>query len=229
MDALFILAKTVVTSEELAPETPLIPLDSIWDQITALTWLQAIIAISFGVVYLLYGWRIFRILVVICFGIVGLFAGITIGANFDLEVVGGITGLLVLGILAVPLMRWAVSLLGAVAGGILTAGIWYAFELPGKYILAGAIIGIVAGGMISFIIFKIAIMLFTSLGGGILITAGTISLLHQYEKIQSPPTGTIRDLFFNHNWFLPAMLLLTTAIGIALQNRFVKGSKEWDI
>lgn len=229
MDCLTILAQVVQTAEELASQTPLVPLDSIWQQIVALSWLQAVIAVSFGAVYLLYGWRIFRMLVVVCFGLVGLFAGIRIGSNFDLQVVGGITGLFLLGILAVPLMRWAVSLLGAVAGGVLTAGVWYAFELPGKYILAGAIIGIVAGGMISFIVFKFAVMLFTSLGGGILILAGALSLLNQYESIQNPPTETVKDLFFNQNWFLPALLLLTTAVGIALQHRFVKGSKDWGI
>ena len=58
-----------------------VPLDEIWNQITALTWLQAVIAVSFGLVYMLYGWRIFRILVVISFALIGMFLGIWLGAN----------------------------------------------------------------------------------------------------------------------------------------------------
>lgn len=229
MDCSAILAQAAASSAQPASETQFVPLDSIWEQVTALSWFQAVIAISFGVVYLLYGWRIFKVLVVICFGLLGLFAGIKIGDQFDAQIQGGLIGLALLAALAVPLMRWAVSALGAVAGGVLAAGIWYAFELPEKYIWAGAITGIVAGGMISFIVFKIAVMLFTSLGGGVLIVAGMLNLMHNYESMQEPPTQNVKDMFFNHNWFVPLLLLAPTVIGIIVQNKFIKGSQNWSV
>ena len=228
MEHLTILAQAVESSAEPLFSMQIV-LDSIWEQVTTLSWLQAVIAISFGVVYLLYGWRIFKVLVVICFGLVGLFAGIKIGSRFDSEIFGGIIGLSVLAGISVPLMRWAVSLLGAVAGGILTSGVWYAFELPEKYILAGTIIGIIAGGMISFIIFKIAVMLFTSLGGGALIVTGMLALFYHYESIQEPPTENIRAMLYNHHWFVPVLLLAPTFIGIIVQNKFIKSSKSWSV
>jgi hypothetical protein len=233
MEPMTILAQAAeVTAEpaaELTAETDLIPVDLIWEQIAALSWLEAVLAISFGIVYMLYGWRIFKALVVICFGLVGLFGGIKVGQQFDEPLLGGVVGLVLLAVLSVPLMRWAVSLLGALAGGLLAAGIWYAFELPGKYILAGAGIGLIAGGMISFIIFKIAVMLFTSLGGGLVTVAGLVALLHQYESIQEPPTENVQELFLNHNWFLPVLLLLATGVGMAIQNKLIKGSREWSV
>lgn len=228
MEPLTILAQAAESSAEPVVSMQIV-LDSIWEQVTTLSWLQAVLAISFGVVYLLYGWRIFKVLVVICFGLVGLFAGIKIGSRFDSEILGGIIGLSILGGISVPLMRWAVSLLGAVAGGILTSGIWYAFELPEKYILAGAIIGIVAGGMISFIIFKIAVMLFTSLGGGALIVTGMLALFYRYESIQELPAESVRAMLYNHHWFLPVLLLAPTFIGIIVQNKFIKGSRNWSV
>ena len=106
----------------------------------------------------------------------GLFAGMRVGemmSSTDSVLWGGIIGLVVLAVLSIPLMRWAVSILGAVAGGIITSGLWYACGLPEQYLWAGAIIGIVAGGMISFIVFRISVMLFTSLGGAMLIIVGT--------------------------------------------------------
>ena len=60
----------------------IVPLDFIWEQVTSLSWLQAVIGISFGMVYLLYGWRIFRILVVISFGLAGLYLGMLAGQKF---------------------------------------------------------------------------------------------------------------------------------------------------
>jgi len=228
MEHLTILAQTAESSAGPVVSMQII-LDSVWEQVTTLSWLQAVLAISFGVVYLLYGWRIFKVLVVICFGLVGLFAGIKIGARFDLQILGGVVGLSLLAGISVPLMRWAVSILGAIAGGILAGGIWYACELPEEYILAGAIIGIVAGGMISFIIFKIAVMLFTSLGGGILIVTGMLALLHHYESIQEPPTETIKAMLYSHHWFVPVLLLAPTFIGIIVQNKFIKNSKSWNV
>jgi hypothetical protein len=228
MEHLTILAQAAESSSEALISMQSV-LDSIWEQVTTLSWLQAIIAISFGVVYLLYGWRIFKVLVIICFGLVGLFAGIKIGTRFDSELLGGIIGLSLLAGISVPLMRWAVSILGAIAGGILTSGIWYAVELPEKYMPAGALIGIVAGGMISFIVFRIAVMLFTSLGGGILIVTGLLALVYRYESMQEPPTATIKAMLYNHHWFLPVLLLAPTFIGIIVQNKFIKSSKSWNV
>jgi hypothetical protein len=228
MEHLTILAQAAERSSEAIISVQPI-LDSIWEQVTTLSWLQAVIAISFGVVYLLYGWRIFKVLVVICFGLVGLFAGIKIGARFNSEIFGGIIGLALLAGVSVPLMRWAVSILGAIAGGILTSGVWYAFELPEKYMPAGALIGIVAGGMISFIVFKIAVMLFTSFGGGALIVTGLLALVHRYESIQEPPTESIKAMLYNHHWFVPVLMLAPTFIGIIIQNKFIKSSRSWNV
>ena len=229
MDCVTILAETVKQVSETSTRTPLVPLDSIWSQIITLSWLQAVLAVSFGAVYLLYGWRIFKVLVVICFGLVGMFAGIRAGAQLHSQIWGGVGGFVLLAAVSIPLMRWAVGILGAAAGGVLAAGIWYACELPGKYILAGAAIGIVAGGMISFIVFKIAIMLFTSMGGSILVVTGMLSLLNHYEIIQKPPTDAIKNLVYNHNWFLPVLLLAPTIIGIIIQHKFIKGSQNWSV
>jgi len=217
------------TTTKLAAESELIPFDRIWEQITTLSWFEAVLAVSFGLVYMLYGWRIFKILVVICFGLVGMFAGIRVGQRFDSQIAGAIVGLVLLAAISVPLMRWAVSLLGAVTGGILAAGLWYAFELPGKYMPAGAGIGLVAGGMISFIVFRIAVMLFTSFGGGTLMITGLMALIYQYENMHEPPTARLKDLFMNQAWFLPVLLLAPTVIGIIIQNKLIKTSREWSV
>ncbi|MBN1457714.1 MAG: hypothetical protein JW912_07675 [Sedimentisphaerales bacterium] len=206
-----------------------VPMDFIWTQITALTWLQAVLAISFGVVYLMYGWRIFRVLVVICFALIGMFLGIKVGQFMGSQIWGGILGLILLAAISMPLMKWCVCLLGAVAGGILTAGVWYAFELPQMYIWAGATVGIVAGGMISFIVLKASVMLFTSLGGSVITVVGMLALLHLYEGLQEPVTTYVHDLVMEQNWFFPLVLTIPTIIGIIIQNKFVKHSHKWEL
>lgn len=229
MDLVTILAQTVETATQTPQAQPtVIPLDWIWGHVTSLNLLEALTFISFGSVCLLYGWRVFKILVVISFAILGLVAGVIVSDRIlgqENQVAGGVIGLVAAAALSVPLMRWAVSVLGAVAGGILTSGLWYAFGLNENYILAGAIIGIVAGGMISFIVFKIAVMLFSSLGGGGLIVIGILALLYRYPDT----TEQVQELVYNQRWFLPVALMVPMVVGIILQNKFIKGSQDWSV
>jgi len=222
-----ILAQAFGNAAEAPQAEGLVPIDFIWEQIIALNLVEALTFICFGVVCLLYGWRIFKILATISFALFGLFAGIQlnkllIGGN---QIWLGIIFMAIFAFLSVPLIRWAVCILGALAGGILTGGIWFACNLPEQYIWAGALIGLIAGGMISFIIFGIAVMLFSSLGGSALMLVGILALLYIYPQT----TEQIEELVLTKSWFLPAALLVPTAAGIFLQNKFAKGAKDWRV
>jgi hypothetical protein len=238
MDYICVLAAAAKGSKSIRVEDiDIVPIGFIWEQIVSLSWLQAVIAISFGIVWLLYGWRIFKILVVISFALLGLYLGISLGQQFanpeeanHTEVWTGMVGLVLLAFVSIPLMRWCVCILGAVAGGTLTASLWYAFGWPQLYLWAGGAIGVVAGGMISFIIFKAAVMLFSSLGGSAITLVGALALMHLYEtKMVEPATTQIHDLIFEHQWFLPVALLFPTVVGIITQNKLIKHSDKWEL
>ena len=202
-------------------------LDYIWQQTSLLTWLQAVIGIAFGVIILMYGWKIYKTLTVIGFGLLGLFLGQWVGTLLQKPLPGAIIGCALLVILAIPLMRWAVAILGAVAGAILAAGIWHSCNLPQEFVWAGALTGFVAGGMISFVVFKLSVMLFTSLAGTSLIVIGVLSLIYQYENMPGrPATMHLNHLYYDNPWFLPLLLTGGTILGILIQLRSGKGSKE---
>lgn len=214
---------------ETAAETPQAEgaIDSIWEQITSLGLIEALTFISFGVVCLFYGWRVFKILVTISFALIGLFVGLylnrtLIGGN---AVWLGIICMVLFAVFFIPFLRWGVSILGAAAGGILAGGVWYAFKLPEQYIWAGALAGIIAGGMISFIIFKIAVMLFTSFGGSVLVVVGVLAIMYDYMAT----TVDVKQLIYTQKWFLPIALLVPMAVGIFCQNKFIRGSKDWSV
>jgi hypothetical protein len=228
MDFVTILAQAVESAPPEAAEEAVVPLESFWNYITSLNKVEAVTFISFGVVCLMYGWRVFKILVVISFALLGLFLGVSITnkiVGLNNQAVGGLVGMGILGILSVPLMRWAVSALGAMAGGVLTSSIWYASGLTERYIWAGALIGMVAGGMISFIVFKVAVILFSSLSGASLIVVGSLALLYLHPAT----SARLEEIIFTKKWFLPTLLIAPTLIGLVLQNKFVKDSKDWDM
>ena len=229
MDCVAILAQSFEPANRTTATTEegFVPIEFIWEQISALNLIEALTFICFGIVCLLYGWRIFKILVTLCFSLVGLFIGLMVNE----KLVGGngmwlgLMGMIMMAVLSLPLMRWGVSALGAVAGGILTGGIWYAFELPDAYIWAGALVGLIAGGMISFIVFKLAVVLFTSFGGSALIVTAVLAILHRYML----DPGQVQELVFNYRWFLPVALIVPTLAGIIIQNKFISGSRDWNI
>src|SRR4030042_3327496 len=207
MDYLKILAQTATEATGEA----VVPIDVCWEQITSLSLLEALTFVSFGVVCLFYGWRVFKVLVVINFALLGMMMGMAITekiVGLNNQFVGGIAGMITLAVLSVPLMRWSVCLLGAAAGGIVTSGIWYACGLTEQYIWAGGLIGIIAGGMISFIIFKAAVILFSSLWGSGLGVIGSLALLYLYDRT----SAKIEELVFSLKLFLPVLLTAPTAI-----------------
>ncbi|HNS18981.1 MAG TPA: hypothetical protein PKH24_00705 [Sedimentisphaerales bacterium] len=206
-------------------EQSIVPLEVVWKHIITLDLVEALTFISFGVVCLFYGWRIFKILVTICFGLVGLGVGVYLN---DLLVGGNVVWLamfsvVVFAIFSIPLMRWGVTALGALSGGILTAGLWLALGLPEQYVWAGGLVGLIAGGMISFIVFKIAVILFTSLGGSTLTATGILAVMYGYMVDRQ----RLEKLVFEYPWFLPTMVLAPMAVGVFLQYRFVKSTQDW--
>jgi len=207
---------------------PIIPLDLMWKYVSSLGIVEALTFISFGSVCLFYGWRVFKILVTICFGLLGL----TLGIWANEQLIGGNVIWLSLictvffAVLSIPFMRWGVTLLGAFSGGILTGGIWLGAGLPEEYFWAGGLVGFIAGGMMSFIVFKAAVILFTSLGGSTLTVVGILAILYRY--ILEGNGGQLEAFVFANQWFLPALLLIPMGVGIFLQHRFSKTMQDWN-
>jgi len=225
MSCVTILAQVTAVAA-LAAEDETVPIDVIWGQITSLGLIEAVTFIAFGTVCLFYGWRVFKILVTICFGLLGLFIAVWANKYIEGEVIWvALASVALFAVMSIPLMRYGVSALGAAAGGILTGGGWLAAGLPEGYIWAGALVGIIAGAMISFIVFKIAVMLFTSLGGSGLMVTGILAVIYQYMGAAK----RLESFVFDHKWFLPAMLLVPMVVGMILQNRLIKGAQDWTV
>jgi hypothetical protein len=220
------------TAQQAAPQPAaqpqdVTPLTTLWQHVSTLDVVEALTFISFGVVCLFYGWRIFKILVTICFGLLGLLVAIWVNERLIQGSVVWLAMICILffAIMSIPFMRWGVSLLGAVSGGILTAGVTLAFGVGDqRLLLAGGLIGLVAGGMISFIVFKIAVILFTSLGGSTLVATGLLGVLHQNTDPQK-----LEMFASDYHWFLPLLILVPMVIGFILQYRFIKTSQDWSV
>jgi hypothetical protein len=93
-----------------------------------------------------------------------------------------------------------------------------------RMLLAGGLVGLVAGGMISFIVFKVAVILFTSLGGSTLVVVGLLAILHRHVDAKQ-----LETFVFGYRWFVPVLVVVPMIVGMVLQYRFIKTSQDWSV
>jgi hypothetical protein len=200
-----------------------LPMNDIWDFIVNVSWLQAVVYVAFGIIYLIYGWRVFKALVVINFSIMGLFLGMTLGNKLGSPLWGGIIGTASLGICTWPFMKYCVAVLGAIAGAVLGAAIWRTATLPDPLIWCGALAGLIAGGFLAFSSFKNSIMLFSSLQGSVFMVIGILALLNDYPNFSTDLSNAVNQ----HVFLLPSLLIVPTIAGFLFQQKLLKKENDW--
>lgn len=197
------------------------------DYLQAAGIVQAALLLAVGVVYLIYGWKIFRILVVVNAAVLGALLGTKIGSMLNLQgsnmpLFGAIAISLLFAVLALPLMKYAVSLMGALAGSLLGYSVWHyvcrAANAPelGNSAWVGALIGLVTLGLLAFIIFRIVIIIFTAFQGALFTSSGILGVLMQWDAFRTSLLTSLRA----NPYLLPMLVLVPAIIGFAFQHAY---------
>ncbi|MBI9016233.1 MAG: hypothetical protein JEZ07_03120 [Phycisphaerae bacterium] len=197
--------------------------DQFWTQITNFSWREGMICLVFASIYLFYGWRLFKVLVVINFALIGLLIGKFAGQQAGSPMWGGILGTVAAALLAWPFMKVGVALLGATAGAILGAALWWATPLNNDLCWSGALAGFVAGGLLAFSSYKVSIMLFTSLQGAVFLASGMLILLYDCPNL----TSFISNSVNKHVFIVPAMVIVPTFFGVMFQKKLIAMESKW--
>lgn len=197
--------------------------DNLLQMVTNIGWLEAAVSIAFGALYLSYGWRVFKALVVINFAGIGMFAGLYLGRQMGSPLWGSIAGTCAATLFSFPFMKYCVSILGGFAGTILCASLWRLINLPEEYLWCGALVGLIAGGLLVFSSFKISILFFTSLQGSMFVVIGALALITNYPEFGLRFT----DLANQRVFILPMLLVMPTFMGMAFQQRLLKRESNW--
>ncbi len=190
--------------------------------LTAMHFAHGLLLAAVGLVFLFTGWRFYKWLMTFNAAAFGAVFGGAMTVQFGFEPywwIGALAGGGVLGILAWPLMKLFVALLGgAIGAGLGWTGFQYVAAslqhtdlLP--YAWAGAILGAVLLAVLAFLIFRAAVMLATSLQGASLFVAGLLCLLFQAPTLRESLTEALQAR-------PPALLLIVlgvSAAGLAVQ------------
>jgi hypothetical protein len=178
-----------------------------------------------GAVYLLAGWRLHKLLVIVNATAVGAAAGamlgdLTGGEGGGVVMFAAAAGGLMLGVLALPLMKGAVCLTGVAAGAAVGYMGWaYVTGMIGKPELAdnawaGALVGLTSLGLLAYANFRLAVMIFTAVQGAVMAVAGVVSLL----MLNDYTNESVRWAADHNLHMLAAAFVAPAVIGLALQH-----------
>ncbi|HEY7091244.1 MAG TPA: hypothetical protein VH518_24320 [Tepidisphaeraceae bacterium] len=183
-------------------------------QADLLQWAQnmspgtATILVIGGMVYLLFGYIIFKWLVMLNAGLVGAFIGGKIGEKGGSMPAGACVGAFVCAAITWPMMKYAVAFMGGIFGVLLGTSVWRALGLESNFAWAGSLIGLVLFGLLSFILFKGSVMMYTSLQGSVMLIFGILGLIYKYQSIAPQVTEnmTLKPFILPLSIFIPAVL-----------------------
>ena len=198
--------------------------DTLLRGLSGLGYVWATIFLVVGLLTLFNGYRWYRIATVITALLLGLFAGYALGEHIEAPfIIAGCMGALLF-VVAFPLMKYVVAALGGLAGGFIGANLWSAAVLtiqklnPSSQLDAsdywvGALIGLMVCGMLAFVVWKLSIVVYTSVSGSTLAVIGGIGLLLAIDPLRGP----VAEALSRSRMVVPLLVLVPAAIGLILQ------------
>jgi hypothetical protein len=183
-----------------------------------LAWCQsmspgiAALLIMVGIVYLLFGLKIFKAIVLVNASILGAYLGAVLGATINQRsetvIACALLGAFTAAAASWPAMKYSVALMGGIFGALLGASIWRTVNLEPQLVWAGALVGLIGFGMLSFILFRGSLMMYTSLQGAIMLIFGILGLIYKYQQVgpQLSSHLQVQPLLLPIAIFIPAVV-----------------------
>ena len=192
-----------------------------WDVINSISerglngQLLATLLVGGGLIFMLYGFRLFRVLITINFGAAGGYLGFLLGDRFGSSLAGAGIGAVVFALIAWPMMRYAVALAGGTIGAYVGALAWEQLTLPADLLWLGGLVGLITLGLLAFITLRPSVMAATAIQGSAMVVTGALVLLSNQGnldvKFYDAMNPTEKPLLFL------ILMLLPAAIGVVYQ------------
>jgi hypothetical protein len=187
----------------------------------------ALVFVVAGLVAMVNGFKLYKWVTITLALAIGVFTGYFLGKAINAQyVVAGCLGLL-LAVCCWPLMRYAVAVIGGLVGAFLGANIWAAAAILAndatlkQNIIAtywvGGLVGLVFCGMLAFLLFKVTVVLFTSVSGATLAMLGCLALLVRIAGVRESLSQWMTPNHVN-TIVLPLLAFVPAVIGLVLQH-----------
>jgi hypothetical protein len=196
----------------------------------ALGAVWAVVFVIVGALCMFNGYRFYKLATISTALLLGMFAGYWFGGKIGAPyVVAGCLGVL-LATLAFPLMKYAVAAFGGLSGAFIGANMWAGLAhavntiasdnagqtrhlVPAGEYWLGALLGLLICGMLAFILFKLSVVMFTSVSGSTIAVMGVLALLLSFE----PWREVVSEALTANQLVIPLLVFVPAAIGLILQ------------
>jgi hypothetical protein len=180
--------------------------------------LLALVMVILGAGFLVFGYPLYRFLVVVIFAVAGFFVGIAAAAALGIDsLFGMIAGPLVLGLLAWPLVRAAWATVGGGAFAMVFVGYAMASGVAAQsylYLIGG--VSFATGCVMTYMLVRPLIIIVTSVSGAVLLVNATVTIL---TRIDPSMEASVALPMKEHPWILVLAVAPVAAAGMLIQFR----------
>lgn len=188
--------------------------DELLTQLSKLPLIGAAVIVTVGILCIFNGYRWHKWVVAILAFLCGLGLGYRLSAEMGRSMIVAASVGCLCAIVATPLLRITVAIFGGITGAFIGANAWTALNAtPVDAHWAGAAIGFVVVAMTSLLMFRLVVVLFTSVGGAAMVVGGGITLLMQVPSWET----SVRESLQTHQMLIPLLLLLAAVSGFVIQ------------
>lgn len=188
--------------------------DEILKFASSLPMIGAAIVTAVGAACVFQGYKWHKAIVVVLALMLGFGVGRLISAEIGRSTVVAVALGILLAAIASPLLKYTVAFFGGLAGAAIGATLW-SFLNPDQSSLAwaGAGMGFIALALLSFMFFRLVVILFTSVGGAAMLVIGATGLLLQIESART----AVHEQITVHPGVLPLLVATAAVVGFVYQ------------
>ncbi len=194
--------------------------EKLLDDLSKMPIIGGSVILVVGILCVLYGYKWHKWVVVALAFLLGLFVGHILSQQMGKSLIVAIALGVLFATIATPMLRWTVAVFGGLTGAFLGANAWtLAHATPADAKWAGAAMGFIALALLSFVIFRIVVVLFTSIGGAAMMVLGSITLLMQVPGWEP----AIRSGLEGNQHLIPLLVTVAAVAGFVIQESRVRG------
>lgn len=197
--------------------------EELLDRLVDMHAIIGVLVMAVGVVCILQGYRWHRWIVVLLALMLGLGVGHLLSPSLGKSTVVAIAMGLLFAAIASPMIKVTVAIFAGLAGAFLGANVWSIVQgADAGNPWPGAAMGFILLAMSSFLITRLSIILFTSLGGAAMVVLGGLACLLHIPQISEP----VKQHLATHQLLVPLLVGVAAVVGFVLQENWTRGGGE---
>jgi len=187
------------------------------DELARLELIMGLCFIGTGLVFGLMGFRLFKVLIVVSFGVIGFIIGDSLGSSLGvgggLELLFGFVGALGLALFSVYLVKISVAILAGGWAGLAVVMVVNQFASSQLLLLVCGLAAFIVVASLTLVMYQEIIIFVTSLEGALLFLGGLAVFVSRMDTLW----GHLRRLLLDTPIFAPFLLVAGTVTAYYLQ------------